>query len=78
MIPLPMFSLYVGAAYLLWWFASRVGLLTGWFFSKPRANTYKHYLFMVFCCCPLVMEIMGSTLVIFAIAFGIDPYKKEL
>lgn len=78
MLPISLFPIYALAAYLLWWFISRGGLVAAWLYSKPGTLTFRHYALLVIGICPIAFELISSLLVIFSVAFGIDPRSRDV
>jgi hypothetical protein len=65
--------LYAVLAYIVWWGLSRAAMLSSWLYSKPGSLRVRHYVFIALSVIPFVMEIISTILIIFAIAFGINP-----
>jgi hypothetical protein len=59
--------------YIFWWGLSRSAMLSSWLYSKPGSLQIRHYVFISVSIIPFAMEIISTTLMIFAIAFGINP-----
>ncbi len=64
-------------AYLIWWAISRGSLLAAWLYSKPGTFKARHWVFITLSAVPGVQEVISSILVIFSIAFGIDPRRAN-
>jgi hypothetical protein len=69
--------IYVAIAYITWFCVSRLAVLGAWLYSKPQTLTARHYTVLVLALLPIGFEVISSVLVIFAIAFGIDPHDRK-
>jgi hypothetical protein len=69
--------LYVVAFYTGWWAISRGALIAAWLYSKPGKFTARHYALTAIGFFPFLFELIASILVIFSVAFGIDPRREK-
>lgn len=78
-LPIPMFSLYIVAAYLIWYLISRLGLIAAAIYSKPGTLGWRQYILIMIGLAPLMYEFISSILIVFTIAqVGIDvPVRKD-
>lgn len=71
------FLLNLIIAYAVWWGISRISLLAAWMYNKPGTFTTKHWVFVGLSVVPGIMECISTLLVIFSVAFGLDPRQER-
>lgn len=69
--------IYALVAYITWYLVSRLGLFGAWLYSKPSTLTAKHYIVLGIGLLPIVLEVVSTILVTFAIAFGIETNDRH-
>jgi len=70
--------LYALMGYGCWFLISRCALLAAWLYGRPMpATRLRHWLILLVGGMPLCLEFVSTILVVFSIAFGVDPRPKE-